>query len=159
VSELAAALAATDGLLALSVTMHEIAVGPKGPKAAMDVRDGLVMCAYKSSLVIDAMGLLSSVAAAKPKAPAEKSLFPHLLWLRDLLIKRILDSASWTDTRDMGSDGLTKGSIDRAALLAFAAGWLEITQPRHTVQFSQGGSPVIVRARAAKVPEFDESEE
>ena len=44
VSELAAALAATDGLLALSVTMHEIAVGPKGPKAAMDVRDGLVMC-------------------------------------------------------------------------------------------------------------------
>ena len=59
----------------------------------------------------------------------------------------------------MGSDGLTKGSIDLAALLAFAAGWLEITQPRHTVQFSQGGAPVIVRARAAKVPEFDESEE
>ena len=125
----------------------------------MDIRDGNLIASYKCSLVIDAMGLLSSVAAVKPRAPAEKSLYPHLLWLRDLLIKQILNSISWTDTRDMGADGLTKGSIDRTALLEFASGIVTITQPRHTVHFTPGGSPQIVRARAQKVPEVQEDDE
>ena len=77
----------------------------------MDIRDGNLTASYKCSLVIDAMGLLSSVAAVKPRAPAEKSLYPHLLWLRDLLIKQILNSISWTDTRDMGPMVLLKGRL------------------------------------------------
>ena len=59
----------------------------------------------------------------------------------------------------MGSDGLTKGSIDRTALLEFASGIVTITQPRHTVRFTPGGSPLVARARAQKVPEVPEDDE
>ena len=73
---------------------------------------------------IDSMGLLTAVTAPRPKAPAEKSLLPHLLWMRDLLKRSLLKTLSWYDTRDMTPDALTKGSISRDALLQLCSGWV-----------------------------------
>ena len=38
------------------------------------------------------------------------------LWLREMLEKKLLTFVTWTDTRDMLADGLTKGSVPRDAL-------------------------------------------
>ena len=67
-------------------------------------------------LCIDAMSVLAAMSAEAVRAPAEKSLVGHLLWLRELADRGILTGAAWVDTRDMLSDGLTKGSVDRSLI-------------------------------------------
>ena len=64
----------------------------------------------------DAKAVFDSVAAPDICDPAESSLKLHLLALRDFVTHGIIESLFWTDTRDMLADGLTKGSVDRAAL-------------------------------------------
>ncbi len=39
-----------------------------------------------------------------------------MLYLRELLDAGVLKALTWQDTRDMISDGLTKGAVDRKAL-------------------------------------------
>ena len=62
------------------------------------------------------------------KTPAEESLISHVQYLRELLDKGILEHISWLDTRDMVSDGLTKGSIDRADIRKIMDGFWTILQ-------------------------------
>ena len=50
------------------------------------------------------------------KTPAEKGLLSHVQFVRELLDTKVLTALMWIDTRDMLSDGLTKGSVDRQAL-------------------------------------------
>ena len=38
------------------------------------------------------------------------------MYLRELLDYGVLEALVWLDTRDMTSDGLTKGAVDRKAL-------------------------------------------
>jgi hypothetical protein len=64
----------------------------------------------------DARAVFDAVAAADICEPAECSLKLHLLALRDKLANKVVKGLFWTDTRDMLADGLTKGSVDRAAL-------------------------------------------
>ena len=49
--------------------------------------------------------------------PQEASLKLHLITIRDRLARGLLRSLSWTDTRDMVADALTKGGIDRTMLI------------------------------------------
>ena len=63
------------------------------------------------------------------KTPAEKSLLSHVQFLRELLDRGILEYVAWLDTRDMASDGLTKGEVDRGALHAVMDGYLRIDKP------------------------------
>ena len=56
------------------------------------------------------------------KTPAEKTLLGHILWLRELLQLRLIESIQWCDTRDMTADGHTKGCVDRALLLDLMRG-------------------------------------
>ena len=65
----------------------------------------------------DNRGLLSALQATEIKKPAE----PHLLYLLQALRSR-LDTGSvrqlwWVDTRDMCSDAMTKGGLNREPLL------------------------------------------
>ena len=62
------------------------------------------------------MSVLAAISAEAVRAPAEKSLVGHLLWLREFADRGILTGAAWVDTRDMLSDGLTKGSVDRSLI-------------------------------------------
>ena len=67
-------------------------------------------------LVIDAMSVFASVTASQLKIPAERSLWSHTQYLRELLETDVLKWLLWADTRDMHADGLTKGSVDRTQL-------------------------------------------
>ena len=146
-SELMSSIAATDHGLSLKLTLHEIASGPLGPDAAMKLRDGAMECIFQMHLGIDSMGLLTAVTAPRPKAPAEKSLLPHLLWMRDLLKVSVMKTLSWYDTRDMSSDGLTKGCIDRAALLELAGGTVTRKHHPQTMAVSSTDVPFAVHNR------------
>ena len=71
------------------------------------------------------MSVYAAVTATFIKIPAEKSLLSHIQHTRELLDTKILEALVWLGTRDMLTDGLTKGSVDRDALHACMNGiWL-----------------------------------
>ena len=80
---------------------------------------GLKLTVY---LTIDAESVYKSVTSRDLRNPAEKTLLGHILWLRELLQLRLIESIQWCDTRDMTADGHTKGTIDRALLLDLMRG-------------------------------------
>ena len=60
--------------------------------------------------------VFAAVTASQVKIPAEKALLSHAQYLRELLDRKILSRLLWFDTRDMWSDGLTKGAVEREPL-------------------------------------------
>ena len=68
------------------------------------------------------MSVHAAVTATQARAPAEKALLSHVQYLRELLDKQILRNLIWFDTRDMVTDGLTKGSVERSAIDTLMAG-------------------------------------
>ena len=62
------------------------------------------------------MSVFAGTTATVLKIPAEKGLWSHVQYLRELLDVGILSALWWIDTRDMHSDGLTKGTVDRQAI-------------------------------------------
>ena len=68
------------------------------------------------------MSVFAAVTAVFIKTPAEKSLLCHIQFLRELLDHGVLVAIVWLDTRDMRADGLTKGAVQREALLRLLDG-------------------------------------
>ena len=64
----------------------------------------------------DSYRIFSYLAAQHLKLLVEKGTFYHLAYLREKLLTGLTSPYSWTDTRGMAADGLTKGSADRSAL-------------------------------------------
>merc|ERR1711966_620289 len=93
------------------------------------------------------MGFLTAVTAPRPKPPAEHSLYPHILWLRELLSSKLLSSLMWEDTRDMIADGLTKGSVNRDALRAAATGSRAREHPPLEISLNEHGTATTLRGR------------
>ena len=84
------------------------------------VDGGMLM--FDTITVIDAMSVFQAVTGLVVKEPAEKGLLPRLQYLREKFERHELSRIRWADTRDMNSDGHTKGSISRDAILAAMAG-------------------------------------
>ena len=68
------------------------------------------------------MSVFAAVTAVFIKTPAEKSLLCHVQFLRELLDHGVLAAIVWLDTRDMCSDGLTKGAVNMDALIRILEG-------------------------------------
>eukprot|EP00973_Karenia_brevis_P076024 10560740-Karenia_brevis.AAC.1 len=66
---------------------------------------------------IDANAVYDSLVSEVIKMPVEKTSYTQLLAVRDAIERGWIRRLSWMDTNDMLSDGLTKGTIDREALL------------------------------------------
>ena len=78
---------------------------------------------FDTVVVIDAMSVFQAVTGLVVKEPAEKGLLPHLQYLREKrLVNYERSSLRWADTRDMNSDGHTKGSIARDATITVMEG-------------------------------------
>ena len=104
-----------DQLWNVALAWHEIAVGTQNASTIRDLREnGGLAC--QTSICVDAMSVQAAVTAQHVKAPAEGNLLGHIQFLRELLDTGVLSQIAWVDTRDMVSDGLTKGSIDREGL-------------------------------------------
>ena len=65
----------------------------------------------------DAKAVFDGITAEQPRTPADKPLFIHALAMREYLEAGWVDRLWWIDTLSMLADGMTKGSIDREALI------------------------------------------
>ena len=66
---------------------------------------------------IDAKAVYDGITATQPRTPADKPLFLHALAMREYLEAGWVDRLYWFDTLAMLADGLTKGAVDREALV------------------------------------------
>ena len=131
-AELMSATSATDMIIPLTVTLFEVKYGPLGADRLRKIRDD-GWCDYSvihTSVLIDAKSVYESLKATTFKPPVENSLSGHVLWLREMHTKGLVEDIVWVDTRDMYADGLTKGVIKRDALRELMSGTLRI---RHNV--------------------------
>jgi len=143
VSELQAAISAVDNGLMLALTLHELCKGPVTPHQGMCLREN-GQTAVKLHVCIDAMSVYSSLASDRIKAPAEKSLLCHLLWIRELIDAGSISEFRWIDTRDMSADGHTKGSIPRTALHDVARGYITRLHPHKALKAKPKIASVVV---------------
>ena len=65
---------------------------------------------------LDAISVFDALKADEPQVLAEVNLLNHLQMIKEWLNRGLLTRLWWTDTRDMVSDGLTKGKVDRTAI-------------------------------------------
>ena len=129
-AELFSACDGVDHGLLVITTLHEIERGNRSAGEARRLREE-GGSAFNMWLCVDAMSVLAAMTAEAVKASAEKSLLGHLLWLRELADRGILTGAAWVDTRDMLSDGLTKGSVERSLIDAALNGsWVLAHEPK-----------------------------
>ena len=88
--------------------------------APREARDKSMYGGYvPMGLYLDAKSVFAAVTATFIKPPAEKSLLCHIQYIRELLDTRVLQYLFWIDTRDMTSDGLTKGCGTRFASFTY----------------------------------------
>ena len=89
----------------------------------------------------DNMGVFTALRATEVNVPEEKHLLYQLRAIRDRLDIRQTRSLWWQDTRDMFSDGLTKGGVDRETILKI---W------RTGIWELIGDAPVVWSAKVAE---------
>ena len=120
-SETLAAVGTVDQLVPMLFAFQEVLKGPLSSQQARTLREkgGFEMA---SELIIDAMNLFWALSATSPRMPAERTLFVHINWLRDLLQSDMPRVLKWMDTRGLLADGMTKGKIDRGPLVDAMSG-------------------------------------
>ena len=120
-TELVSASHGTDESMPLIICLHELKHGVLSSQRLRHVLEygGLKI---ETTLTIDAESVYKSLISADAKVPTEKTLYGHVIWLREQLQKGNLNYVQWCDTRDMSADGHTKGSIPRDLLLQAMSG-------------------------------------
>ena len=140
-AELFQACDTTDLVISIAQAIHEITVGRASPSETRRLREvgGFANALW---IVVDANSVFAAITVlTQPRTPTEKSLLGHLLFLRELLDKDVLHGIAWVDTRDMVSDGLTKGSVNRAALHELFSGKWTIHHPHEEWRSSRPRQP------------------
>ena len=124
-AELHAACDAGDMSMLLVQLLHEFEHGCCNATIARQLRE---TGGWKVQLVlaIDAMSVFAGVTASAVKIPAEKALWAHVQYMRELLDTGVIKHLVWFDTRDMIADGLTKGAVNRLALHHMMEGHLTL---------------------------------
>ena len=115
-AELFALLDAIGAGLKIAAVLEEMSRGAKSAAALADVQDS-GKYAMELHGVIDAKSVYDVVAQERQPKPTEEHLTVHVLKLKEFLNRGILRKLWWCDTRDMIADGLTKGVVDRSAIL------------------------------------------
>jgi len=116
-AELHAALDALNQGLIVQALLSEIALGTRSARELLDIQSA-GRCQPELHLCVDARSVYDAVCAEKVSVPADKHLFLHVAKMREFLDTKLLHKLWWVDTQDMAADGLTKGKIDRSAILA-----------------------------------------
>ncbi|CAK0801133.1 unnamed protein product, partial [Prorocentrum cordatum] len=123
-AELMALLDALGTGTLMNVALTEISEGVCTANQ-MRVRQEAGDLALKMIAAIDAKAVFDAVSAATIKVTTDKRMFVPTLAVREQIDRLQLAQLSWIDTVDMLADGLTKGELDRTALvkLGFSSEW------------------------------------
>ena len=109
-----------DFLLLLGAFLAEVQLGAMSAKQLRDMVDGCegaLAPPIELHACVDAQSVFAGITAEAVRMPAERHTLYHAQWIRQLLDRGILSGLWWIDTRDMIADGLTKGAVEREALL------------------------------------------
>ena len=101
---------------------------------------------------IDAKAVFDALASDPVRPPTERNLLIHLLSCKDMLIRGMLCRLFWIDTEDMLTDGMTKGAVQRTALIAVSTGSRWECTHQEPVVFTAVGKK---QANTEKEPKFD----
>ena len=137
-AELHELLDASSQAVLLAMTLQEVARG--GADAAELLRwQRMGDLDIPIDVAVDAKAVFDALNAEVIKTPAERHLLLPLLAAREMMDLHLVDRLLWIDTRAMLADGLTKGVIDRTALVraGHACRWL-----------LEGAAPVASATRA-----------
>ena len=145
-AELLSAGDAVDQGILVAQMLREVETGPMTAESARARREngGFV----PMSLYVDAKSVYAAVTASIVKIPADKSLFVHVQYLRELLDHRVLSAMVWLDTRDMTADGLTKGAVSRDLLHTLMSGSMMV---QHASEVWSAKRPVGPRAMTRRI--------
>ena len=127
-SELFASTDATDTSVLTRLALHELHESTLSEEQAKRILEGDVTSPVTLLMVLDALSVTAAIVAPTLRVPAEASLMVHVRWYRQQLSRGVL-RLSWSDTRDMLADGLTKGAIDRIALDLVMRGYISSQRP------------------------------
>ena len=72
-------------------------------------------------MCIDAKSVYDSITALRYSTPADRTMGIRVLAFREYLRDGLVYMIWWIDTVDMLADGMTKGSVDRTALVDISA--------------------------------------
>ena len=143
-AELNALIDSIETLLLIQLVLHQVYCGTDESieQLMWKLEHG---CLYPHvDVVIDARSVSDAISAVDVCTPQESSLRIHLIHIRDRLARGLLRSLSWSDTRDMLADALTKGGIDRTAIMRAMSGSLCIMhQPSCGAAPAGAGSQVV----------------
>ena len=115
-AELLSLLDATNQGSIIQLCLHELVRGTQPSRQLTQLKSPDM--AIPMDVGGDARAVYDSVTAVQLKTPDDKHLLLHARAMREFLESGPVDRLYWFDTEDMLPDGLTKGSIDREALIS-----------------------------------------
>ena len=134
-AELNALIDTIESLILLQLILHQVYCGTDQTSEELLIKMESGALYPPIDLFVDAKSVTDAIGVAEVCTPQEASLKLHLITIRDRLARGILRSVSWSDTRDMVADALTKGGIDRTMLLQVMQGRLHM---KHNVATNWG---------------------
>ena len=134
-----AAVAAADDLIATSLSLHETLEGPaQSADAKRPLAEG--PGSFHTVLATDIMSMVSALTASAMRVPREKGLTIHMFWMKEQLLRALITTLQWLDTRDISCDGHTKGTVDRTMLKDLQRGHWKPHHPTNEYQLGQRGN-------------------
>ena len=125
-AELNALIDSIETLILLQLVFHQIYCGTHETAEDLMAKLEAGRLYPPIDLLVDAKSVSDAISATDVCTPQESSLKLHLIAVRDRLSRGLLRSLSWSDTRDMVADALTKGGIDRTMITNCMAGTLKM---------------------------------
>ena len=118
-AELHAVLDGVNQGIVIQGLLTELAQGAMSAEQLCDIQSSGQL-AFSLHACIDAKSVFDAITADKIATPNDKHLLIHCLKMREFADRGLIAALWWVDTVDMLADGLTKGVIDRRALLSLA---------------------------------------
>ena len=115
-AELFALLDAANVALKVSSVLAELLWGPTSA-ASLAAAQEEGRLPVPLHIACDAKSVATAAQGTGPVKTSEAHLSIHILKVREWLRRKVLAALWWIDTRDMVSDGLTKGSLSREAIV------------------------------------------
>ena len=116
-AELNGAVDSIEGVMLVQMGYHQLLNGTSEDATALAKALDAGKLTPPIDVATDARAVFDAVRAADVCEPAESSLKLHLISIRDMVRRGLVRLFFWTDTRDMLADGLTKGGVNRTALV------------------------------------------
>ena len=100
----------------IATAIDEVQCGAATARQLLD-RHAECRRSIQHEAAVESKAVFDGITAEQPNTPAEKPLFLHALAMREYMETGHVDCLWWLDTLAMLADGMTKGSVEREALI------------------------------------------